>query len=101
MTTNQSLIPPGPWGVKGNTVVDGYGQTIAVVFYKHHPGEIARFIAEMMEQPDLRAAEARIEEMEEEIKKLEDENDRLEDRITDLESELDDAHDKLNGETKE
>lgn len=97
MTTNRSLIPPGPWSAKGNTVVDGYGQTIAVVFYKHHPIEVARFIAEMPEQGDLRIAEARIDELEKEVGRLEDENDRLEDKVNDLESKLDDMADKAEG----
>ena len=93
MTTNRSLVPPGPWSAKGNTVVDGYGQTIAVVFYKHYPVEIARFIAEVVSQDDLHNAQARIDELEAEVKHLErendrltDENSRLEDRISDLEN---------------
>ena len=89
MSVNRSLIPPAPWGVKGNTVIDGYGQTIAVVFYKHYPIEIARFIAEAASHGDLRIAQARIDELEAEVKHLEAENDRLEDKVDDLESELD------------
>ena len=84
MSVNRSLIPPGPWGVKGNTVIDGYGQTIAVIFYKHYPLEVARYIAESRSEERLRIALAEIEELKGKVLDLELKNDRLEDEVFDL-----------------
>lgn len=86
MTVNRWLIPPGPWTARGNAVLDGHGQTIAVIFYKHYPLEIARFIVELNEQTDLRFAQDRIEELLQEKAALEKEVEEMDSGVNDSES---------------
>lgn len=46
MLPNKDLLVPGPWRVKGNTVIDGYGKTIAVCFARNATAH-AYWIAEI------------------------------------------------------
>lgn len=46
MLPNKLLLTPGPWSVQGNTVKDGTGKTIAVVFARHAAAH-AYWIAEL------------------------------------------------------
>ena len=46
MLPNKDLLTPGPWRVRGNTVIDGYGKTIAVCFARNATAH-AYWIAEV------------------------------------------------------
>lgn len=72
-----NFLPPGPWEVRGNKIVTGNGQTIAVVFFPRYAVEIARAIAGL---PDL-------------MDKVEELNKKLESRKPGFDLEFDDIDD--------
>lgn len=43
----KSHLPPGPWTAKGNKVVDGYGRTIATIFWPYNAALVAQWVAEL------------------------------------------------------
>lgn len=67
---SSSFLPYGPWESRGNKVVTGTGQTIAVVFYPRYANEIARAIAELPEMEDT------IEELEERVRAVKEKADQ-------------------------
>lgn len=83
MLPNKLLLAPGPWKAVGNTVKDGTGRTVAVVFSRNataHAHWIAEIpaVAEMYGGPselsqlrrDLSAAHDRIANLREEVADL-------------------------------
>lgn len=90
---NRHQLPPHPWSRRGNTVIDGTGKTIAVVFYPRHSGAIAEAVAETMSE-ELREgresvpAQTELDEANRRIMQLENENEQLMDKVSDLRDEI-------------
>lgn len=77
MLPNKDLLTPGPWTVRGNTVVDGYGKTVAVCFARNATAH-AYWIAEIPKLANV---------MDRGLTAHEDEVSLLKDRIAALERE--------------
>jgi len=84
MLPPKSLLIPGPWTVRGNTVLDANGKTIAVCFARNATAH-AYWIAEIPNLTD-RLDEAGTPETTNEI-------EALEARIARLESDLENSED--------
>jgi hypothetical protein len=78
---NRHLLPPAPWTAVGNTLKDGTGRTICVVFHPRYTAEIARFLAISIEldeecedlTDDVRKLEAKVEELEDKLGRMTEE----------------------------
>jgi len=75
-----TLLIPGPWTVRGNTVLDANGKTIAVCFARNATAH-AYWIAEI---PKLTAE---MDSLRRENEALKGTVDRLENRLEDLKNE--------------
>ena len=92
MLPNKDLLTPGPWKVKGNTVLDGTGKTIAVVFARNATAH-AYWFAEIPSFVDFVDRNGAVIDRDDEIaglmaqiKTLTQENSRLEATLELLES---------------
>lgn len=90
MLPNKDLLTPGPWRVKGNTVIDVNGKTIAVCFARNATAH-AYWFAEIPNFADvmgdgLDAHENEIALLRDEVTALRRENDALASRVEYLES---------------
>jgi chromosome segregation ATPase len=81
----KDLLVPGPWTVKGNTVLDAHGRTVCVVFARNATAH-AYWIAETPKLVAGTDGEIHIES---------DEIDELRKTVTRLRRELDTAHDEI------
>lgn len=90
----KDLLVPGPWLVKGNTVLDANGRTVAVVFARNATAhaywiaETPNFIENIGENPnELELLRKKIESQERTIALLENDISKLEDKLDTLENQ--------------
>ena len=95
MLPNKNILTPGPWSVNGNTVKDGYGNTICVVFARNATAH-AHWIAEI---PKL--ANRPPEPEESEVRELRETVARLEDELESREAQLVELKDALTALTRD
>jgi len=108
MLPPKSLLTPGPWTAKGNTVKDGYGKPIATVFCRnatahaywiaHLPEFVAGFnesqaIAEF--QKDVETLRDEIRDLKEQLLIAKDQIEDLRDERTSAKIELEQAEDAI------
>lgn len=107
----KDLLVPGPWKVKGNTVLDAYGKTVCVVFarnataHSYWIAEIPAFAANvgpegLVGEPEstsdtVSILKARVEKLESRVKELEEELSDANSEITELEWESNQLEVKL------
>ena len=79
----KDLLTPGPWKVRGNTVLDVNGKTIAVCFSRNATAH-AYWVAEIPEfAAKIAALETTINVLEDQISELEEKLDVLENKEED------------------
>ena len=87
MLPPKTHLPPGPWTAKGNRVTDGYGNTIATVFWRYNPAFVAEWLAELPKLIELSEQTKRIEKLEADLADAHKEIEELEDELDSLRSD--------------
>lgn len=81
MLPSKTHLPPGPWTAKGNKVTDGYGRTIATVFWPYNASLVAQWLAELPSLVEFAEQSARIEKLEADLADAHKEIEELEDAL--------------------